>query len=156
MSTQTTAQDAAPQTEGAAVPKNQRRRRSSTGGFKQKLDAPQRKGYVRRWVDNDPSRIMAMEELGYSMVAEKAADAESRTDGLGTRISRHAGKRGDGAPQHLVLMETPEREYAHGVEDKEAALKPFEDALKAGSDTTGRLTNTYEVRDRSSISHQSG
>lgn len=138
-----------------ATPKTQRRRRSSTGGFKQKLDAPQRKGYVRRWVDNDPSRIMALEELGYSLVAEKAGEAEARTDGLGTRISRHAGKRGDGQPQQMVLMETPVSEYAAGVAEKEDQLRPFEEAIRAGADTTGRMTDTYETRDRSSITHNS-
>lgn len=156
MSTQETAQKTAAAHEGAAVPKAQRRRRASTGGFKQKLDAPPRKGYVRRWVDNDASRIMAMEELGYALVAEKAGDDEARTDGMGTRIARHGGKRGDGSPQQLVLMECRADDYALGVKDKEDALKPFEEALRAGADTTGRLTNTYEPRDRSSISHETG
>lgn len=136
-----------------ATPKSQRRRRASTGGMKQKLDAPQREGYVRRWVDNDPSRIMSMQDLGYDFAAEKAADGAARTDGLGSRISRHGGKRADGSPQHLVLMETPIADYRLGIQEKEDALKPFEEALKAGADTTGRLQNTYEQRDRSSISH---
>lgn len=137
-----------------ATPKAQRRRRASTGGFKQKLDAPQRKGYVRRWVDNDPSRIMAMEELGYAPVADRAGEGEARTEGMGTRISRHGGKRQDGAPQSLILMECRADDYELGVKDKEEQLKPFEDALKRGADTTGRLNDQYEVRDRSSISHE--
>lgn len=157
MSTQETpAQETAATSEGGAVPKSQRRRRASTGGFKQKLDAPTRKGYVRRWVDNDPSRIMAMQELGYAMVSDKAGDGESRTDALGTRIARHGGKRGDGQPQQLVLMECRADDYALGVKEKEDALKPFEEALRAGTDTTGRLTDSYEPRDRSSLSHQTG
>lgn len=155
MSTQETAQTTA-SADAGAVPKSQRRRRASTGGFKQKLDAPQRKGYVRRWVDNDPSRIMAMEELGYALVSEKAGEGEARTDGVGTRIARHGGKRGDGQPQQLVLMECRADDYALGVKDKEDALKPFEEALRAGADTTGRMTDTYEPRDRSSISHHTG
>lgn len=140
---------------GTAVPQAQRRRRASVGGLKQKLDAPKREGYVRRWVDNDPSRIAAMEDLGYAFVADRAGAAEKRTDGMGTRIARHAGKRADGAPHQLVLMETPVAEYALGIKDKEDQLRPFEDALKSGADTTGRMTDTYEVRDRSSITHSS-
>lgn len=136
-----------------ATPKSQRRRRASTGGMKQKLDAPQREGFVRRWVTEDPSRIMAMQDLGYDFAADKAAAGAARTDGLGSRISRHAGRNADGTPQHLVLMETPAEEYAVGTKEKEDALKPFEEALKAGADTTGRLKDTYEPRDRSSISH---
>jgi hypothetical protein len=137
-----------------ATPKSQRRRRASTGGFKQKLDAPTRKGYVRRWVDNDPSRIMAMEELGYALVADKAGEDENRTEGMGTRIARHGGKRDNGQAQQLVLMECRAEDYAMGEREKEDQLKPFEDALRRGADTTGRLNDQYEVRDRSSISHE--
>lgn len=153
MSNRQPAQEAAATQSEAAVPKTQRRRRASTGGFKQKLDAPQRPGYVRRWVDNDPSRIMAMEELGYALASERAGAGEARTDGLGSRIARHGGKRGDGAPQQLVLMECRADDYAVGVKDKEDQLRPFEEAIRAGADTTGRLTDSYEPRDRSSISH---
>lgn len=153
MSNRQPAQEAAAPQSEAAVPKTQRRRRASTGGFKQKLDAPQRPGYVRRWVDNDPSRIMAMEELGYALASESAGAGEARTDGLGSRIARHGGKRGDGAPQQLVLMECRADDYAVGVKDKEDQLRPFEEAIRAGADTTGRLTDSYEPRDRSSISH---
>lgn len=143
-------------TETAATPKGQRRRRASTGGFRKKLDAPDREGFVRRWVDNDPSRIQAMEELGYALVSEKAGEGQARTDGMGTRISRHAGKRDSGAPQQLVLMECRADDYAQGVQEKEDLLKPFEAALKAGTDTTGRMADSYEPRDRSSITHSSG
>lgn len=153
MSNRQTAQEAAAPQADAAVPKTQRRRRASTGGFKQKLDAPQRQGFVRRWVDNDPSRIMAMEELGYAMASELAGEGAARTDGLGSRIARHGGKRGDGAPQQLVLMECRADDYAQGVKDKEDQLRPFEEAIRQGADTTGRLTDSYEPRDRSSISH---
>jgi hypothetical protein len=130
-----------------AVPTTLRRKRASVGGLKLKLEAPKREGYVRRFVLNDPSRILAMQELGYQF-----ADADTRTDGLGTRIERHAGKDENGAPQRLVLMETPESEYRVGVAEKEEALKPFEQALRAGRDTTGKLQDTYETAERSSIS----
>lgn len=138
------------------TPKAQRRRRASTGGFKQKLDAPQRKGYVRRWVDNDPSRIMALEDLGYALVADKAGEDEARTDGMGSRIARHGGKRDNGQPQQLVLMECRADDYAQGVAEKEEQLAPFEKALRAGASTTGRIEDQYEPRDRSSISHSTG
>ena len=140
----------------AAVPKSERRRRASTGGLRQKLDAPTRQGYVRRWVDNDPSRIMAMEELGYARVAEKAGEGATRTDGMGTQIARHGGKRDNGQPQQLILMECRAEDYAHGVREKEDHLKPFEEALRQGADTTGRMKDSYEPRDRSSITHSTG
>lgn len=97
---------------------------------------------------------MAMQELGYTLVNDRAEDGVSRTDGLGSRISRHAGKRDDGSPQQLVLMETPKDQYDLGVQDKEDALKPFEEALRAKRDTTGRVENAYEPQGAgSSISH---
>lgn len=132
--------------------KTTRRRRAPVGGFKQKLDAPQRAGYVRRWVDDNPVRINEMRELGYDFVQEQAATGAKRTDGLGSRISRMAGKRDDGSPHHLILMETPNEEYEIGRQEKEEALKPFEEALRAGADTTGRLQDAYKPSASSSIS----
>lgn len=124
-----------------------RRRRASLTALQSKLAAPARPGFVRRWVDNDPSRIQHMQELGYEPVQDKGIP----TDSLGTNAARFGGKRANGEPQHLVLMETPEEDYATGVREKEEALKPFEDALRAGRDTQGRLQDAYEPRDRSSI-----
>lgn len=138
-----------------ATPKTHRRRRANAGGFRLKLEAPQREGFVRRWVDDNPSRVSEMHELGYDFVQDKAAGKdEARTDGLGSRMTRMAGKRDDGTPHQLVLMETPVSEFAVGKAEKEERLKPFEEALKAGADTTGRLTDAYTPRDGSSISHQ--
>jgi len=129
----------------APVPPSQRRRRASTGGFAQKLDAPPRPGYVRRWVNgNDPARIREMEELGYTMVSESAGEGSARTDGQGTRISRHAGKDEQGAPFQTFLMETPDREYQLGVQDKEEARKPFEEAIRRSADTTGQVPGAYQ------------
>lgn len=136
------------------TPKTQRRKRGQVAGFRLKLDAPQREGFVRRWVDNSPTRIAEMQELGYDFVLDKAAEGKARTDGLGTRIARHAGKQDDGSPQHLVLMETPIEEYRVGEAEKEERLKPFEEALRAGADTTGRLQDAYAPKDGSSITQQ--
>jgi hypothetical protein len=132
----------------AAVPKSQRRRRASTGGYHLKLNAPKRPGYVRRWVNDDAARILNMQELGYDF-----AQAETKTDGQGSRISRIVGKDARGEPQHAYLMETPDEEYALGMAEKEEQLKPFEQAIRAGRDTTGQLNDTYEPANRSSLSH---
>lgn len=138
-----------------ATPKVLRRKRASTGGFATKLDAPKRAGYVRRFVLNDPSRIIALQELGYDFVQDRAGEAESRTEGMGTRIARHAGRDDVGRPTQLVLMETPEAEYAVGVAEKEDRLKPFEEAIRRGDDPTGGLAKgeLYDVG-RSTINNQ--
>lgn len=135
------AEETAPQ---AATPTPQRRRRASTGGFALKLDAPQREGFVRRFVNADPARIRAMEQLGYTLVDERAGEAESRTDGMGTRIARHVGKDENGAPVQAVLMETPIEEYGYGVADKEDARKPFEEAIRRSADTTAEVPGSYQ------------
>lgn len=138
-----------------AVPTAKRRRRASVGGFTLKLDAEQRPGYVRRFVNGDPARVANMEDLGYSFVNEKPGPGRKRTDGQGTRISRHAGKFETGAPMQAYLMETPIEEYQIGVAEKEERLKPFEEAIRRGDDPTGGLTRseTYEPTGRSTINH---
>ena len=137
----------------AATPKAKRRRRSATSGLALKLEADARPGFVRRWVDSGPARVMAMEALGYALVEDKAGEGRSRTDGTGTRIQRLGGKRESGLPQHLVLMETPAEEYAAGAQEKEDQLKPFEEAIRRNADTTGRVSDAYQPRDGSSLSH---
>lgn len=136
-----------------ATPPSRRRPRPSAGGFSQKLDAEQRPGYVRRFVNGDPSRILKMEALGYTLVNERAGDGKSRTDGQGTRITRHAGKTEDGAPMHAVLMETPEHEYAYGMQDREEARRVVEDVIRRSGDPTGQLENQYAPRVGSKIEH---
>lgn len=141
--------DAAKETE--AVPPARRRPRASAGGFSLKLEAEHRPGYVRRFVNGDPSRILKMEALGYTLANDRAGEGKSRTDGQGTRITRHAGKLEDGAPMHAVLMETPAHEYAHGVADKEESRRIVEDTIRRSADPTGQLENAYVPAARSSI-----
>lgn len=141
-------------TETPATPEPQRRRRPSTGGFALKLDAPVRDGYKRRFVNGDPARIQEMHELGYSFVTDSAtATGKARTDGKGTRITRHAGKLDSGAPMQAVLMETPDNLYVEGVAEKELARKPFEDAIRRSQDTTGEIEGVYSPSAKSTLNH---
>lgn len=135
------------------VPVSKRRRRGPTGGLSLKLDAEQRPGYVRRWVNGDPSRLLELQNLGYEFVTDAPGEGKARTHDAGTRISRHVGTNAKGEPLMAYLMETSEADYAIGTAEKEDQLKPFEQALRAGRDTTGTVENTYEQRDRSSITH---
>jgi hypothetical protein len=140
--------------ETPATPEPQRRRRPSTGGFALKLDAPTRPGYVRRFVNGDPARIAEMHELGYSFVTDPvSAEGKARTDGKGTRITRHAGKLDSGAPMQAVLMETPDKLHAEGLAEKETARKPFEDAIRRSQDTTGQVEGAYAPSTRSTITN---
>lgn len=140
-------------TEETVTPVSKRRRRGSTGGLALKLDAPTRAGYVRRWFNGDPGRLLEAKELGYDFVHDESAEGKARSQHAGTRIARHVGVNAKGEPLMAYLMETTEADYQIGVDEKEEKLKPFEQALRAGRDTTGKLQDTYEQRDRSSITH---
>lgn len=135
-----------------ATPKPQRRRRASVGGHALKLEAEQRPGHTRRWVNADPLRIQQMEELGYSMVADPAGEGKRRTDGLGTRITRHAGRTDQGAPYQTILMETPNELYAEGLAEKEQGRQAFEDTIRRGLKTEDTPDGAY-IPSRSTITH---
>lgn len=127
-------------TEGAtndleAQAKPGRRRRASVGGAAMKLAAPQREGFVRRWVNDDNNRLARAEELAYDFVTDTGI-ASSDT---GTRISRLVGTKANGDPLRAYLMETPAEEYAIGVAEREADHRQIEAAIIAGRDSTGKL-----------------
>lgn len=143
---------AQPASTGQAVKRHNRRKRATTGGFQTRLDAPQKTGMVMRWVNDEPGRIPAMHELGYDF-----AERETRTDGVGTRIERIVGTHPNGEPKKAFLMETPDDQYAIGAKEKEERLKPFEDAINRGDDTTGKLEDAYRPPSgRSTINNSSG
>lgn len=144
---ETTAQD------DGYVPQAGRRKRGSTGGFALKLDAPERPGFVRRFVNGDPARIKRLtEELGYTMVNDRAGEGQARTEGQGTRISRHAGKDENGRSVQTYLMETPVEEYAVGLQEREEGRKPFEEAIRRSADPTGEVPGVYQPG-QSTIKH---
>ena len=148
-----TTESPAAEANGQAVPSVRRRPRASTGGFGLKLEAETRPGYVRRFVNGDPTRILKMERLGYAKVSDAAGEGLSRTDGQGSRITRLAGKTEDGAPMHAVLMETPEHEFNYGAADKEESRKAIEDVIRRSADPTGQLAGQYTPTVASTIEH---
>jgi hypothetical protein len=137
---------------GKATKKHHRRQRASVGGFKTRLDAPQARGMVQRWVNDEPGRIQELHTLGYDF-----AERDTRTDGQGTRISRHVGTHANGEPKLAYLMETPTDQYEIGVKEKEERLKPFEEAINRGEDTTGTVQDAYAPKTgRSTINNSPG
>jgi hypothetical protein len=147
-------QDAAQSTETAAVgavPKAQRRRRSSNGGMQLKLQAPQRDGYVRRWVNDNPARIQNMQELGYDF--RRGRDQDGRPRNPDQPYRRHKARR-------LAAPRLPHgdsrRGVRLGVQDKEERLKPFEQAIRAGRDPEGKLTDLRAARPQLDFPHRLG
>jgi hypothetical protein len=62
-------------------------------GDENKLDAPQRKGYVRRWVIDKPGNIQTYQSYGYTFAADDftANRDSSESSAMDSRISRPAG-----------------------------------------------------------------
>lgn len=116
-----------------AVAPSRRRKRADVGGQHLKLAAPERKGFQRRWVNDTPGRIAMFEELAYTHVSEQGI----KSDSPDSRVRRLVGTQAGGAPQYAYLMETPLEEYQYGVEEKEEARRPFEEAIRRGEDPLG-------------------
>lgn len=107
---------------------------------------------VMRWVNDEPGRIQRMHELGYDFAAR-----DTRTDGQGTRVERLVGTHPNGEPKKAFLMETPDDQYEIGVQEKEERLKPFEEAISRGEDTTGKVQDAYvPASGRSTINNSTG
>lgn len=73
------------------------RRRGEIGSGQMKLAAPQRPGFVRRWVNDTVGRVDQFRDNGWDVVQEDGTDA------------RHVG--GQKNPLKAVLMELPEEFY---------------------------------------------
>ena len=131
---------------GEAAAPTKRRRRAPLTAMQLKLSAPQRKGFVRRWFNDDGNRIAEAEELAYDFVTEggvKSSDPSSR-------ISRLVGTKANGEPLRAYLMETPAEEYEHGVREREAIARQVDEAIAAGRDSTGQM-DSNETYGRGSI-----
>lgn len=109
-------------------PQKKRRKRASLNGLRLKLEAPERKGYVRRWVNDDGNRVAELYDRDY----EHVEDTTIQTDGEGTRVKRRVGTKKDGSPLYSYLMEIPEKYYQEDQKEKAKPLDEFNDALKRG------------------------
>lgn len=126
-----------------ATPRRERRQRFGTGGFKTKLALPsemqarlKQQGLSARWVNDDGNRIAELRELGYEFVTEQGV----QTDGPGSRVSRLVGTKANGEPLHAYLMDTPDELIAQGAVEKEAHNRQIDEAIRAGRDSTDRLS----------------
>lgn len=124
-----------------------RRKRADVGGQHLKLAAPERPGYHRRWVEGKPGRLAFFQELAYDFVTEPGI----KSDSPDSRVRRLVGTQAGGAPRYDYLMETPLAEYQAGVEEKEEARRPFEEAIRRGEDTLGQSITSKAVTSQSSI-----
>jgi len=113
-----------------------RRERIPLGTPQQKLSAPTREGYVRRWINDDADRIHRAKAGGYDFVTD-----EIKTDGPGARVERFVGRKEDGTPMKAFLMEVPQAFYD---EDQKAKQKPADD-FDAALRNTAALSKTGQT-----------
>jgi hypothetical protein len=104
-----------------------RRKRGAVGEMAQKLSAPARPGFQRRWFNDHDNRIAKAGELAYEHVTETGIQSSAP----GSRVSRLVGTKPNGEPLHSYLMETPLSEYQLGVEDKEEVNRQVDKAIDA-------------------------
>ncbi len=115
---------------------------------RQKLGAPKRKGYQRRWITDDPGRMTEMLDKGYTPVLENVdGDDKIRTTDQGTRISQVVGRNEDGSPQVSYLMEQEDSLYSEDQQAKEDVRSRKEAQIRrvASSDGIGR--SAYDPTD---------
>lgn len=141
---QTFAQAVEPREEaGAAVPPSRRRKQADAGGFRLKLKADERKGFVRRWANDDGNRLNELQDdLAYDFVL----------DDKGQKIARYVGKKANGEPLHAYLMETREEDYQAGMAEKAERTRSIFEAIHNRQDAGEqfRAGETYSPRGQES------
>lgn len=107
-----------------------RKARIPLGVPQPKLAVPGRKGFVRRWINDSPGRILRAQEADWMPVMDEIQSQEE-----GRAVGRHAlvGSKEDGSPLYAYLMEIPEDLYNEDQRAKQKPLDDFDDALKRGN-----------------------
>lgn len=117
-----------------------RKGRFDMGGLTgQKLMAPNREGYKRRWVnDDDKGKLDQALDKGYYFLQETTrGDEYIPTSDLGARKSQRVGTKEDGSALHAYLMEIPLELYQETQQEKEAAIRELEDQIRRGKANGG-------------------
>lgn len=94
------------------------------GSHRQKLAAPPRPGFVRRWFNDEPGRIAQARDAGYSHVNDPVTN-QPMTHTVGV------AKQGGGLTAYL--MEIPAEFYEEDTRAKDDPLRRFDDQLKRGA-----------------------
>jgi len=96
-------------------------------GRRNVLTAEQRKGYVRRWVNDEDGRVAMFQEAGYEPVqvpTEVGDPMAGNASQVGAVVRKPVG-----GGKTAVLMEIPEEFYREDQDAKEAHIKAKEGAL---------------------------
>jgi len=108
-----------------------REARKRLGGIQgQKLLAPKKQGFVRRWVNDEGNRLEEMLDKGYTFVED--ADAVIPTSDTGSRKSQHVGTQKSGDGLRAYLMETPQEFYEEDQKEKAAQIEKTAQQTRRG------------------------
>lgn len=88
-----------------------------------KLHYSQRSGYMRRWVNDTPGRIMGAEKGGYKHVK----------DNEGNPVKTHAGLQALGGAMNCYLMEIPMQWYQEDFAFKQESVDETDKAIYGGT-----------------------
>lgn len=96
-----------------------------------------RVGYIRRWVNDKPGRIMGAERGGYKHVK----------DNNGNPVKTHAGNHENGAGMSCYLMEIPEQWYQQDFAFKQESVDETDKAIYGGTFKEEVGDNRYVPKD---------
>ena len=102
-----------------------------------RLKAPERPGFMRRWVNDLPGRVSAAEQGGYSLVK----------DDMGKPIVRHAGSSAMGGALQTYLMEIPRQWYDEDFAFKQESVDETDKAIYGGTFKEESEDKRYVPRD---------
>lgn len=105
-----------------------KRPRRRLGGSTLALDAEQRKGYRRRWVNDEPGRIAEFQQAGYAHVDDESLRSKFPAEG---HISTQVG--GTSGPMVAYLMEQKEEYYDEDQAAKQAEIDKIDEQLLRGN-----------------------
>lgn len=118
----------------------------------QRLQVPEKPGYVRYWFRGDPGRLQRAMQAGYQFVDPQEVKTnnfdvggDSKTSGntdMGSRVSIISGDENgpDGQPNRLYLMEIKKELFDYGQKFLQQRNESIAEELRAGligSDATG-------------------
>jgi hypothetical protein len=100
-------------------------------------------GKVGRWINDDPGRLRAAEEAGYTYVVDKDAHVgegpENTLDQLSSRVRKTVGHRANGSAKHGYLMVIDRALYEEDAQTKEAERKQAIEAMRRGNGDAGGM-----------------
>lgn len=135
-----------------------RKKRIPLGVPRSKLNAPQRQGYYRRFINDTVGRITGAISGGYNFVSK--TDLNRRQKGMtgddfkqGEAERRLVGRQEGGEPLFAYLMEIPLEWYEADQKEKMDAILETEAVMKRGPEE-GNAQGMYAPKGGTNVSHK--